>query len=219
MTKRFLLELFCLFIIIFSILLVGMLSALMFLQFNFKMLFLLILILIFDYYFAFVLKRIGFEKNEIEPYVFYLQNNQSNSFEEFIKEATFFDTQSGYAFVKSKGLHLRISLLKFDSLSKKNLSSRKKALNAKINKIRPNQNHSNLSNMNRIRINFYFVHKINEYCQTIMAQNANNLFSRVEPILNVVVSEQEKIIIIPAHFGLNNFILYKRVVAYIKKLL
>lgn len=168
------------------------------------------------------LKKNGFEKTNIKPYNF-LTNISFKEFLVILKNnniiCKFVDDDCFYALFKNCGIDYRLLVMNFSEFSKEAYKQKKQLANKSTNK-NENINHtSRLANQNKVRINIIFVQRFNEHIYKLCENNANNLFSRVESVLNVFISNTEHKCMFPAHFGLSKAGTYKKTTHFLLKLL
>lgn len=184
--------------------------------------FMLFLGILYGFYFR-CLKKMGFEKATIEPYMYQINLDHGDilcAFNHFFSHVYRLNDESAYILEKKYGLKLRINILKFENFSKEILKQRKKSINRIINKRHKVKPYTNLANScNKVRINFIIVKSFDEYCKELMHCNATILFSRIECVLNVILSENDGRLFVPAHFGLSKTSEYYKTVKILKKAL
>jgi len=175
-------------------------------------------------YFAFLkyVKSMGFYCSKISPLIYEKNINYNDvlkTFEVYFKSIHNYDENSSYIIAKRHGLKILITVMKFDDFNRDAFKKRKNKINRFINK-RHNlkRTFSLATSYNKIKINFIVVDDFDEYCKELIFCNANNSFSRIECVLNVVLLEKKGILYIPAHFGLDKFNEYYKTVKLLKKI-
>ena len=169
------------------------------------------------------IKKMGFGQLKIDPHIYQTQLNYEIVIEMlsyFFSHIYILNDDTSYIFEKQNGLKLRINILRFDVFSNEILKQRKKIVNRIINKKHKVKNNIAISNAyNLVRVNFIIVKDLDEYCMELMNNNASNLFDRVECVLNVILSESDGRLFIPAHFGLNKMRIYNKTISLLENVL
>lgn len=172
------------------------------------------------------LKKQGFGAKIISPYVI------KSNYEDFkqvlermelifdsYKKCCLLDGQIVYfANKRVKRLEIRNFVFKFDLLNYKEFIQLGRSATKAIKKSLSDESESSItSNWKKVRLNIVVVKKINDDAELLVNQNANLLFGRHEPILNVVYDISKKNVIIPAHFGLTNYLIYNKLYCILNK--
>jgi len=135
------------------------------------------------------------------------------------KECCILDEQIVYfANKRVKRLEIRNFVFKFDLLNYKEFIQLGKSATKTIKKSLSDEFESSItSTWKKVRLNIVVVKQINADVELLVNQNANFLFGRHEPILNVVYDVSKRNVIIPAHFGLTNYLIYNKLYRMLKK--
>jgi len=172
------------------------------------------------------LKNQGFGARIISPYI--IKSNYEDFkqvlehmelFFDSYKECCILDEQIVYfANKRVKRLEIRNFVFKFDLLNYKEFIQLGKSATKTIKKSLSDEFESSItSTWKKVRLNIVVVKQINADVELLVNQNANFLFGRHEPILNVVYDVSKRNVIIPAHFGLTNYLIYNKLYRMLKK--
>ena len=163
----------------------------------------------------------------IKPFVYYSNYENCEDIESRISKHTGKDAKSieinnkffsSYWIFSTLFTDYRILLLPVDDFDKKSYTAIKKECNQKINKEESISQEIPLSKISRLaRINIIFAKAMNQELEKIINADADFLFGRVEPILNVVICDRR--IYIPRHTGISRYGKYYRVASFIRRTL
>ncbi len=124
-----------------------------------------------------------------------------------------------YLLAKKRGTEFRILFVHMKDFDKKEYDKVKRRANRYINNKHDVSQYTALSGPRKMRVNIIVVDQENDQTDKISEQNADRLFSRVEPILNVIACVGNGCIKVPAHFGINGIYDYNKIWNILKQTL
>ncbi len=124
-----------------------------------------------------------------------------------------------YLLAKKRGTEFRILFVHMKDFDKKEYDKVKRRANRYINNKHDISQYTALSGPRKMRVNIIIVDQENDQTDKISEQNADRLFSRVEPILNVIACVSSHCIKVPAHFGINGIYDYNKIWNILKQTL
>ncbi len=162
-------------------------------------------------------------RERIEPNVLqttdlekYLKNfSEYFSAEEVISENV--SDAVSYLLAKKRGTEFRILFVRMKDFDKKEYDKVKRRANRYINNKHDISQYTALSGPRKMRVNIIIVDQENDQTDKISEQNADRLFSRVEPILNVIACVSSSCIKVPAHFGIDGIYSYNKIWGILKR--
>ncbi len=164
-------------------------------------------------------------RERIEPNVL-----QTTDLEKYLKNfAEYFSAEEvisenvsdavSYLLAKKRGTEFRILFVRMKDFDKKEYDKVKRRANRYINNKHDISQYTALSGPRKMRVNIIIVDQENDQTDKISEQNADRLFSRVEPILNVIACVSSHCIKVPAHFGINGIYDYNKIWNILKQTL
>ena len=124
--------------------------------------------------------------------------------------------EASYILAKKRGTVFRILFVNIAKFDKKEYEKIKQRANRYINK-KNDISQENKLGTSHMRVNVIITTCENQKCEEIVSRNAENLFSRVETVLNVVAYKDENVIKVPSHFGLSRFNEYMKIWGILQK--
>ena len=211
------------FMIVFAIGFSGLMLSLI--TVSFKVIFVILILSIWLLFvgFYFVIKRNGFGKNRISPYIYACNKDFKiilKNTEEFVERFGMVNEENAWGCFNKNHLYVRILLMHIEHISKDEFKKRKDFLNKTINRETGYKNYTSFATATKhTRINIVVVESMNDYCYDIVNRNAVLLFSRAEGVLNIILSQNEKKVFIPSHFGINGIFQYNKTAKVAKKII
>lgn len=173
-------------------------------------------------------KRLCFGQRIVKPYSFDTEldgyNQLINKLESETNEKIMNMIQNdvwhfSYICCRFHGIKIRFLLSNTENFDLREYKRLKKSCNAKINKVHKIRQISRLGQKPKVRVNIIYSDTPDDFDCIIeyLSRNADELFSRVEPILNVGICGKK--VYIPKHLGFSCFNIYYKVAHIVKQIL